>query len=177
MKTRTTSTSVPARLLLLALALIAGLFVSGCLGHSRYSNRNRERPERRRRADTVGQSVADTACKYIGTKYVWGGTSPKGFDCSGLVYYAYKQHGISIPRTSKEQANFGKSISKRNLEPGDLVFFGPSSRGPVTHVAMYLGNDTVLHAPTEGYKVQKTPLSRYNNYFQGQYINARRVVD
>lgn len=131
-----------------------------------------------------GKTLASAVQKHLGVKYVWGGTTPKGFDCSGLVYYVCKQYGITLPRTSAQQAKAGKAVAKKDLQPGDLVFFGRSSSGPVDHVGMYIGNDTYVHAPNPDEPVMKTKLSdnsftrngtRYT--FQGKYTNARRVVD
>ncbi|MDL2271973.1 NlpC/P60 family protein, partial [Desulfovibrio sp. OttesenSCG-928-I05] len=131
----------------------------------------------------TGKNLADSVRKYLGVKYVWGGTTPSGFDCSGLMYYVCKQYNITIPRTSKEQATAGKYVSKSNLRPGDLVFFGRTTSGPVDHVGMYIGNDKYIHAPNPELPVMETQLStnsfvkngtRYT--FAGKYITARRVV-
>ncbi|MDL2307763.1 CAP domain-containing protein [Desulfovibrio sp. OttesenSCG-928-C06] len=132
-----------------------------------------------------GSTLASDVQKHIGVKYVWGGTTPKGFDCSGLVYYVCKQYGITIPRTSAEQsAKAGRAVAKKDLKPGDLVFFGRTSSGPVDHVGMYIGNDTYVHAPNPDYPVMKTKFSN-NSFvkngktytFQGKFVNARRVVN
>lgn len=124
-----------------------------------------------------------TVQDYLGSQYVWGGTSPAGFDCSGLVQYVCKKHGITIPRTSAEQAKSGIFVAKEHVRPGDLVFFGRKSSGPVDHVGIYIGNDIYVHAPNPDYTVMKTRLSdnsftmdgtRY--VFRGKYVTARRVT-
>ena len=130
----------------------------------------------------LGQKIAESVQKYEGVRYVWGGTTPKGFDCSGLVFYVCRELGITVPRTSKEQSKAGKYVSKKDLRPGDLVFFGRSSAGPVDHVGVYIGNDTYVHAPNVDLPVMKTRLSD-NSFmqnckkytFQGKYVTARRV--
>ena len=84
------------------------------------------------------------AKKHLGTKYVWGGAAPGGFDCSGLVQYCYNKVGVSLPRTTYDQINRGKAVSRKNLQPGDLVF-------PHTgHVGLYVGNGQMIHAPQTG---------------------------
>ncbi len=89
--------------------------------------------------------LIDLAKQYLGDKYVWGGTTlGRGVDCSGFTQALYRKMGISIPRTSREQARSGRSISTSNLKPGDLVFYGSSSY--INHVAMYIGNGRVIHA-------------------------------
>ena len=93
---------------------------------------------------TTAQRAVAEARKYIGTPYVYGGSSPSGFDCSGLVQYCYKQVGVSLPRTTSEQINAGSSVTQANLKVGDLVF--PSSG----HVGLYSGNGKFIHAPHTG---------------------------
>lgn len=88
--------------------------------------------------------IVETALKYLGIPYVWGGTTPSGFDCSGLMQYVYRQHGISISRTTYTQIYDGTPVSRNELQPGDLVFPNPD------HVVMYIGNGKILHAPQTG---------------------------
>src|SRR3954451_10857990 len=94
-----------------------------------------------------GPSKADQviaeAKKYLGVKYVWGGESPSGFDCSGLVQYVYKKFGVNLPRVSQDQAHAGRAVSAADAKPGDLVFY----HNPATHVGIYLGNGQMLDAP------------------------------
>lgn len=112
-------------------------------------------------------SKAFEFCKSkLGTPYLWGGTGPR-YDCSGLMMKAYASVGISIPRTSKQQSTFGKSVNKSNLQIGDLVFFG----SPVHHVGMYCGNNQYIHAPKTGDVVKISSLSGRKDY-----TCARRVV-
>lgn len=112
-------------------------------------------------------SKAFEFCKSkLGTPYLWGGTGPR-YDCSGLMMKAYASVGISIPRTSKQQSTFGKSVSKSNLQIGDLVFFG----SPVHHVGMYCGNNQYIHAPKTGDVVKISSLSGRKDY-----TCARRVI-
>ena len=112
-------------------------------------------------------SKAFEFCKSkLGTPYLWGGTGPR-YDCSGLMMKAYASVGISIPRTSKQQSTFGKSVSKSNLQVGDLVFFG----SPVHHVGMYCGNNQYIHSPKTGDVVKISSLSGRKDY-----TCARRVI-
>lgn len=112
-------------------------------------------------------SKAFEFCKSkLGTPYLWGGTGPR-YDCSGLMMKAYASVGISIPRTSKQQSTFGKTVSKSNLQIGDLVFFG----SPVHHVGMYCGNNQYIHSPKTGDVVKISSLSGRKDY-----TCARRVI-
>lgn len=104
--------------------------------------------------------------KFLGVPYVWGGSTPSGFDCSGFVSYVYKNVlGKTLPRTSAAQYSAAKKISKSSLKKGDLVFFNTSGGG-VSHVAMYAGNDKLLHAAGQQVK--------YSNLYDG-YWNKRIV--
>ena len=118
-----------------------------------------------------GQAIVNAAAKYIGVRYVYGGTSPSGFDCSGLVQYACREVGISVNRTSRAQYSNGVAVSKSNLQPGDLVFFSKGSG--ISHVGIYAGNGQVIHAPSPGKRVCYIPLSTICGY--STYVGARRV--
>lgn len=125
---------------------------------------------------TPAQSVIQRAMSTLGTPYRWGGNSPeRGFDCSGLVKYAFKKvDDLDLPRTSRALSRFdGPKVAKRNLEPGDLLFFRIHSRS-VDHVAIYLGNDRFIHAPRRGSNVRIDKLS--NGYWQKHFQLARRVM-
>jgi cell wall-associated NlpC family hydrolase len=94
----------------------------------------------------AAQTAVDTAMAQRGKPYVWAAAGPGSFDCSGLVQYAYKAAGISLPHSSLQQSTMGKAVSRSDLQPGDLVFF----YSPVSHVGIYIGNGQMVHAPTSG---------------------------
>lgn len=122
-------------------------------------------------ANTIGAKLVAEAKKHLGKKYVWGATGPNTFDCSGLTQYCHKKLGISIPRTSLAQSNGGKSVSKSNLQMGDLIFWKTTS-AKVGHVGMYVGNGQFIHAPNSRSVVKIDSLS--NSYYSSRYVNARR---
>lgn len=120
--------------------------------------------------------VLSRAVNVLGTPYVWGGSSPKkGFDCSGLVKYAFNDVAdVDLPRTSNAMAQgHGVKVAKSDLKPGDLIFFNIKSRR-VNHVAIYLGNDRFIHAPRRGKRVSIDNLSK--PYWQKHYVVAKRVL-
>lgn len=104
---------------------------------------------------TAGGAVG-IAQQYLGVPYVWGGASPSGFDCSGLVMYVYQQLGISLPHSAAAQYSAGTPIGYDEMAPGDLVFFGD---GGISHVGIYIGGGSMIHAPFEGEVVQVAPVS------------------
>ena len=116
----------------------------------------------------LNEQAVDTAKSYIGVPYVWGGTTPNGFDCSGLMQYVYKKIGVNISRTTSTQINDGRAVSKDELKQGDLILFG----SPVHHVGMYIGNGQFIHAPQTGETVKISNLSDRNDY-----ACARRIVE
>ena len=123
------------------------------------------------RASEMGQAIVDEAKKYMGVPYVWGGTTPSGFDCSGLVQYVCNSLGISVSRVTYDQVKDGVEVPRSELSPGDLVFF--SNNGDIHHVGIYIGNDEFIHAPRTGDVVKISSLNE--SYYAGQYCGARRV--
>ena len=123
----------------------------------------------------TGEGLVETAKKYLGTPYKWGGTSPTtGFDCSGLMYYVYKENGKSIPRTSQEQYKGGTAVDKSALSEEDLVFFSTDGSGTATHVGMYVGDNKFIHAPRTGDVVKYSDLN--SKYYKEHYLGARRYA-
>ncbi|WP_103340510.1 C40 family peptidase [Amycolatopsis sp. CA-126428] len=102
----------------------------------------------------AAQKAVDAALSKLGSAYVWGATGPSTFDCSGLMQWAYKQAGITLPRNSAAQAGFGTPVSRSQLQPGDLVAY----YSPVSHIGMYIGDGKMVHAPTSGDVVKISPL-------------------
>lgn len=122
-------------------------------------------------SSTGGQAIVDTAMQFLGVPYVWGGTSPRGFDCSGLVQYVCRANGIRVNRVAADQRNNGYYVSRDNLMPGDLVFFANS--GGIHHVGIYVGNGNMIHAPQTGDVVKISSIE--TSYRINQYAGAVRV--
>ncbi len=121
------------------------------------------------------KKLLDYAKFFKGGKYVWGGTTPKGFDCSGYVQYLYKKHGINLPRTAWSQSKQGIAVDKAHLEKGDLLFFlTDKKRGiPVTHVGIYLGNGEFIHAASKKKGIIISPIT--HGHYADTFVSARRV--
>ncbi len=120
---------------------------------------------------SLGERLVATAKRFLGVPYVYGGESPSGFDCSGLVQYVARLNGISVPRTSYSQFEVGTPVAENALQPGDLVFF--NTDGGVSHVGIYVGGGSFISAMTWGQPVQYASL--YNSYWSARYIGARAV--
>ena len=121
------------------------------------------------------QAVIDLAHKQLGKPYVWGAEGPNSFDCSGLIYYVYKNAAsITLPRTSSAQYSAGVAVSRSNLKAGDLIFSSTDGTGNITHVAIYVGDGQMIHAPRNGKNVEKVSIN--NSYWNKAYVGARRVL-
>ena len=120
-----------------------------------------------------GSTVVETAKKYLGAKYVYGASGPNSFDCSGFTSYVFKLHGVSLSRTAKGQYTNGTAVSRANLQPGDLVMFGPSASG-INHVGIYIGGGKIIHAenPSSGVTIDTINSGYYNK----NYVGARRAI-
>ncbi|MCI9156214.1 MAG: SH3 domain-containing protein [Lawsonibacter sp.] len=123
---------------------------------------------------TKGQEIADYALQFLGCRYVYGGSSPKGFDCSGFTSYVYKQFGYSLNRTASAQLDNGTPVAKEDLQPGDLVMFKEGGSKRASHVGMYIGNGQIIHASTASVGVIISDL--YSSYYVRTYVGARRIV-
>jgi cell wall-associated NlpC family hydrolase len=126
------------------------------------------KPKRRTQQHrSFGSRLVGFAEHFVGTRYVWGGTSPSGFDCSGLVQFVYAHFGIPLPRTTYGQFGRGRRVSRWGLRPGDLVFFDG-----VGHVGMYVGNGRFIHAPHTGTRVRIQMLS---GSYGSRFVGGRRL--
>jgi cell wall-associated NlpC family hydrolase len=119
-----------------------------------------------------GYAVAGTALSLRGSPYRNGGSDPRGFDCSGFIWYVFAQHGVNMPRTVEAQYGAGHGIEPDALAPGDLVFFDISGGG-VSHVGMAIGGDEFVHAPSSSGRVRVERLS--SGYWAPKFVGARRV--
>jgi cell wall-associated NlpC family hydrolase len=124
-----------------------------------------------------GNTVVETARRYLGVRYVLGGTTPRAFDCSGFIRYVFALHGLGMPRTAHEQAAVGIAPDERKLEPGDLLFFYGGHGAQ--HIAMYIGGDSIIHASSGGHRVMLARLSgsgTHRTWFGQRLIAVRRVL-
>ena len=118
---------------------------------------------------TVGEAAANIALGQLGTPYVWGGAAPGGFDCSGLVMWAYSQVGVSLPHSTYAQYSMGVPVSRDQLQPGDIVFFDG-----LGHEGLYIGGGQFVHAPHTGDVVKISSLS--DSWYASSYVGARRIL-
>lgn len=122
---------------------------------------------------SIRQDVVSNAKKLLGTPYVWGGTSPRGFDCSGFTQYVMNLSGIQLPRTTTEQYKVGTYVAKSDLQPGDLVFLQNTYRAGISHVGIYIGDGKMIHASSSK---GVTTSSLSSSYYVQHYYGARRVI-
>jgi cell wall-associated NlpC family hydrolase len=164
------------RRLLLSLLAVVAMLTGGArgtgevaraavLGHPKPTHRP---PRRVKPKLTLGQRVAKIALHEVGVPYRWGGESPSGFDCSGLVRWSYLRIGIALPHSSYALASSGRSVSRGHMRAGDVLVFDGEG-----HVGLYIGGGRMVHAPYSGRDVEIVPLAGwYGSRFEG----ARRVV-
>ena len=119
-----------------------------------------------------GQAIVNKAAEYLGVPYVYGGASPSGFDCSGLVYYVLKHFGLSPNRTPEGLYGQGSFVGKAELEPGDIVFFANTGGNGITHVGIYAGDGQFIHSPNSRSTVSYASLT--SGYWAEHYYGARR---
>ncbi len=118
------------------------------------------------------EELIATAKKYLGVPYVFGGTTPSGFDCSGFIQYVFKQNGLQLPRLADEQYKLGKSVKQKDLRAGDLVFFTTYEPG-ASHVGIYIGNGQFLHtSSSKGVRVDNLD----NVYWAPRYYGGKQIV-
>ena len=122
----------------------------------------------------AGEKIVAEARKYLGVRYVYGGTSPSGFDCSGFVYYVYRQCGYSITRTATAQNSVGAKVARADLQPGDIVIFYNGAKSAIGHAGIYIGSNQFIHASSGGGRVMISSLSE--SYYNTRFYSARRVV-
>ena len=156
-----------SRLLAFALAAIVFACVAPAASARLDGPPRREPPKPKQ---TLGQRAAKAALHAVGVPYRWGGSSPAGgFDCSGLVYWAYGRLGISVPHSSYALYGLGRNVPRSRLKPGDVLFF--SGLG---HVGLYIGRGRMVHAPQSGRTVEIVPLGR--SHYGSRLVGARRLV-
>jgi cell wall-associated NlpC family hydrolase len=117
------------------------------------------------------KQITDTAKSFIGVPYKFGGTTPRGFDCSGFIQYVFDKRKIALPRSADTQYKVGKSIAQKNLQQGDLVFFSTYEKG-ASHCGIYLEQGKFIHASSHGVMISRLDES----YWKTRYLGARRVI-
>lgn len=150
-----------------------GLDADGLVGPTTYSALlGKSMPEVSRGSSALGRRIVASSMQYLGVPYVFGGTTPSGFDCSGYVRYVFANAGIYLPRTADAQYECGYPVSTSELVPGDLVFFSTYEAG-ASHVGIYIGDGSFINASSSsGVSI----ASLYSSYWGSCYIGARRVM-
>lgn len=136
------------------------------------SESSRSRSPLYKPVEGLGDAIVQSAKLQLDVPYKFGGNSPnEGFDCSGLAMYSYRLNGISIPRSTPDQFKSGKDINRTELDRGDLLFFRTMGQS-VSHVGIYIGNNTFIHAPNSRKNIEIESLA--NPYYKKRYLGARR---
>jgi cell wall-associated NlpC family hydrolase len=168
--------ALPTRTVVLPALLAAAALATGCASTPAapvVGTPGRITLEPRIADATVGGAIADVAMGMVGTRYRYGGTDPvEGFDCSGLVYFAYNQAGYRVPRTSQELFRAARKIAVGEAGAGDLMFFQDQTK--LSHVAIYLGDGMFVHAPASGQNVAVASLD--SPYYQQHLVAVGRLL-
>ena len=122
----------------------------------------------------MGSQIVAYAKQFLGTPYVYGANGPNSFDCSGFTKYVYSHFGYTLNRTATDQLSNGTSVTKDQLQPGDLVFFKYNTSKPVSHVGIYIGSGQFIHASTNSYAVQIDDLT--TGHYNRVYVYGRHVI-
>lgn len=144
-----------------ALALLCASFLAGCASE----------PALNTRGDATAAQASTVAASMVGKPYRYGGSTPKGFDCSGLVYFSFQRAGMNVPRSTEAQRQRSRKVASTHLSRGDLVFFNQAGKYSA-HVGIYLGDNRFVHAPSSGKRVRLDLLS--DPYWQKHFVDARR---
>ena len=150
-----------------------GIQADGLIGPATYQALlGRAMPEISRGSNYINRRIIQNAMQYMGVPYLFGGTTPAAFDCSGYVQYVFRNAGISLPRTADVQYEVGTPVSTAELIPGDVVFFTTYTYG-ASHVGIYLGDSNFIHASSS----RGVTISSLNEaYYSARYIGARRMI-
>ncbi len=144
-------------------------------GKAQISTKSATMTKASRGEDSVTDKLISFAKRFIGVRYRWGGTTPKGFDCSGFTKYVFNNIGVKLNRTSTSQAAQGERISKSGLQPGDLVFFDTNGgHNRINHVGIYIGGGRFIQASSTGDGVTISDID--SGFYANAYMTARRVL-
>lgn len=154
-----------------AYAVIGVLCLAGCAGPTLVESQRAEVSGAKQTLATVGERAAGIALQQVGSAYRYGGASPSGFDCSGLVQYSYRLAGKTVPRTTGQLWNSASPVELRDLETGDLLFF--RFDGKMSHVGIYVGDEQFVHAPSTGKSVAVESLTA--EYYRRALIRGGRL--
>lgn len=167
---------LPIRVALAAFVLVALFMAGGCASKTVLPPPGAQPAKvRSQPASSKAAPIIRTARRMIGAPYKWGGQSPNtGFDCSGLVWFAYHQHGITLPRISWQQFNAGTPVKYNQIRPGDLIFHKVEKGKKSLHVGIVTDRGTFVHSPSSGKRVMESSLN--NTYWRTHYVGARRIL-
>lgn len=152
------------------IACLISLSLAACGGRSAVKSRPQVPATVSQSSQNIGQEAAAIAQRQVGAPYRYGGHTPTGFDCSGLVHYSYQRAGKVVPRTTTQLWNSTHVIARDDMRAGDVLFFRID--GKMSHVGMYIGNNRFVHAPSSGKSVSIESLT--SDFYRGAFIRAGR---